>query len=194
MNLANRKSKTVFHMYENYSVFAFANCLHMGACALSPWILIKLISIWHQLMCGETPGVAVELYGLCTCWLSIFISFFNFEDLHGLCLIHKSAHCIPGDMLFQGLHSMREPSTLWLDSMGSKQRREKTEGVQLLSKFVILGGWLLEKHITVWTGQIQQRIISLHLGKNLKKKNLLACCLYCYREQNHIVKWKVIMD
>jgi hypothetical protein len=35
-----------------------------GGCALSPWILIKLISVWHQLMCGETPRVAVDLWSL----------------------------------------------------------------------------------------------------------------------------------
>jgi hypothetical protein len=35
---------------------------------------------------------------------------------------------------------MRKPSTLWLILMGSKQRREKTEGVQVLSKKLIFRG------------------------------------------------------
>jgi hypothetical protein len=47
-------------------------------------------------------------------------------------------------------------------------------------------------HSLNWTNSAENNLPAF--GKNLKKKNLLSCCLYCYRELNHIVKWKVIMD
>jgi hypothetical protein len=65
---------------------------------------------------------------------------------------------------------MRKPSTLWLDSMGSKQRREKTEGVQLLSKKFDLT-WLIAGkayHSLNWTNSAEDNLPSF--GRKPKEK------------------------
>ncbi len=65
---------------------------------------------------------------------------------------------------------MRKPSTLWLDSMGSKKRREKTEGVQLFIKICDLSGLIAGKayHSLDRTNSVENNLPSF--GKSPKEK------------------------